>query len=108
MDILELQGMDLISLEWNQARFALKAMDGSGDVFEATLSNPGQSPIEVKVHWLDVRMIYDEDMEMCSLGELETIALENGVIHIEADAGFFSVTAAKVSVQPRGSSGAQQ
>jgi hypothetical protein len=99
MDIIELQGMDLISLEWNEARFNLRAINSAGEVFEAALSNPGQAPIGVKVHWLNLRMIYDQDAGMYSLGELETIALDNSAIHIEADAGFFSITAAKIFVQ---------
>jgi len=99
MDIIELQGMDLISLEWNEVRFNLRAINGTDEVFEATLSNPEQSQIDVKVHWLNLRMIHDENFGMYSFGELETIGLDDGVVHIEADAGFFSVTAAKIFVQ---------
>ena len=99
MGIIELQGMDLIGLEWNEVGFNLRAIDSSGEVFEANLSNPGQSPIDVKVHWLNLRMIYDEDLEMYTFGELETIGRDSSVIHIEADAGYFSITAAKIFVQ---------
>jgi hypothetical protein len=100
MDIVELQGMRLIGLEWNEVRLHLRAINDAGEIFEATLSNPGQSPMDVKVHWLDLRMIRDDHSGMYSFGEIEAIGLDRGVVHIEADAGFFSVTAAKIFVQP--------
>ena len=99
MNIIDLEGMNLVGLAWNEFHFDLKAIDASGVLFQATLSNPDQSPIHVTVHWLDMRMISEEDPEISTLGELETIGSEDGVVHIEADAGYFSVTAAKVFVQ---------
>jgi len=99
MDIMGLEGMDLVSLEWNEVRFDLRAINCSGEVFESTLSNPGQAPIDVKVHWLNLQMIFEEQRQIYSFGELETIGIDRGVIHIEADAGYFSVRAAKVFVQ---------
>ena len=99
MEIVALEGMDLVSLEGNETSFDLKAMDTSGVLFQAFLSNPEQTPIGVVVHWANLRLIHDNERDIFTLGEIETITVDADVVHIEADAGYFSVRASKLFLQ---------
>ena len=99
MDITALEGMDLLSLDWSSNRFDLRALDSSGRLWEATLTNPDQAPVDVTVRSLSLRLIFDPDLGVHTLGELETITVQGSEVFLEADAGDFAIRAERVFVQ---------
>ena len=99
MEITALAGMDLVSLEWSSSRFEFRVVAASGKVWEASLTNPGQAPVRVAVESLNLRLIYDPNLSVYTLGELETVSVRGTEVTLEADAGTFSVDAARIFIQ---------
>lgn len=93
MDIMALQGMDLLSLAWNEQGLDIRAVDAAGARYQGHLSNLDHSPIEVAVHWTHFRLVSEQGK--LTLGEIERIDITDGRVDINMDSGRFSVRASK-------------
>ena len=96
-DICKYNGMDIVSLGFSQkpSRFDIKLIDSHGVIHELFFWNADQSPINVEISWMDMRMITGPDTQLTTFGEFEESSFANGCYYIDADCGSFSITASR-------------
>ncbi len=104
MKITDLLYSDLTYLNVSQDRayVVIHVVTNENNHYSCRFSNDDKiEPIEFTVNWLDMGMIYDEEREYPTFGELENIVIENDVYTLEGDFGWFAIKAGKLEIKKR-------
>ncbi len=97
MKIENLQNYDLTALEVCQKRtyVLISVVTEENNVYSCRFSNSTDKPVEFKINWLDMHMMYDDDRDFPTFGELENIYIEGNVYTIEGDFGWIEIKSDK-------------
>lgn len=104
MKINDLLYSDLTYINVSQDRtyVVIHVVTNENNHYSCRFTNKDKNePIEFTVNWLDMGMIYDDEREYPTFGELENIVIENGVYTLEGDFGWFEVKASDYDIEKR-------